>query len=271
MASSDSIIRNTFRQVTGGEADQTVLRAARNIPDNELATFFSSGGVQQFAQSPEAQIESVRQSVLEAFKPFEEAGKRAGRFDEENPFLFDEALARESAEERFDPFFQAELREFLTGINRQRGRTVQDEERLRQELTTQTEQFTGRARRQLDEALKGSREGFAGAGLFFSGERLRREGQLEQAGQEGVSDFLRKQGLRTEESGLRERRGLEDIGLRQQRGQRLQTAERETSLRGDVLGQEQEAQRLREVERQQFIGFPLATGRSTLNTVLGTG
>lgn len=269
MASSDSFIRNKYREVTGRSADDSVLRAARSIPDQDLASFFQSGGVEAYANSPEAAIESARQAVLEAFKPFEEAAKRSGEFDEKNPFIFDEALARASSEERFDPFYQAELRDFLTGINRQRGRTVQDEERLRKELTTETENYVGRAKREIDQALEGSKEGFAGAGLFFGGQRLRREGQIGIEGEEKIGDFTRGQGIRQEESQLRQARTLEDIGSRESTTRRQLGAARETDILTDIAGQRREQQQQRELERQQFVGYPLATGTSGLQSILG--
>ena len=81
---------------------------------------------QQDSNDPDSIIDQVRQSVLEIIKPRQEAEEKYGQFLEDNPFEFDEALARASAEERFDPFYQAELRDFEEGVNKQRGRTVQD-------------------------------------------------------------------------------------------------------------------------------------------------
>lgn len=269
MASSDSIIRNTYRQITGQEADQSIIDAARNVPDQELENFIRGGGAQAYAMSPEAQIQKMRQVVLDAFKPYEDAAKRSGEFDEKNPFIFDEALARASSQERFDPFYNAELQDFVTGVERARTRTTQDEEKIRQELTTQTNQYVGEAKRQLDEALEASREGFAGAGLFFSGKRVRREGQLESGEERQTSEFLRQQGLKEEDSQTRQTRTFEDLDLTENRQRRLLGAERETSLLTDVEKQRQEALKRREFERQQYVGFPLATGTSSLNTMLG--
>lgn len=269
MASSDTIIRNIYRQVTGQEADDTVIRAARGVPDSDLEQFFAEGGVQQFMTSPDAQIDSIRNVVLEAFKPFEEASERAGRFEEENPFTFDEALARQSAEERFDPFYDAELGDYVSGIDRARSRTVQDEQRLRRELTTETDQFVGRTRQQIDDAIEGSKEGFAGAGLFFSGERLKREGRIEQAGEQDISDQLRRQRLGLEESQLRQERTLTDLGADERTARRKTGAARETDILTDVEQQRGEALKRREFQRQQFVGFPLATGSSSIRSLLG--
>ncbi|HEC65916.1 MAG TPA: hypothetical protein ENI23_11535 [bacterium] len=273
MASSDSTIRNVYRQVTGQEADDSVLRSARSVPDESLASFFSGGGADDFAADPQSDIEkiitAIKQSTLETSKFFEEQDRRAGEFEEKNPFLFDEALARASAEERFDPFYDAELGEFMTGITRQKERSTEDAEVLRKELTTQTEQFVGRAGRDIKEALESSREGFAGAGLFFSGKRLKREGDINIAGEEGTSDFLRRQKLKQREGDIGLTRGLEDISLRETTARRRVGAARETDILTDVAGQRKEELGKREFARQQFIGSPLSSGTSGINAFLG--
>jgi len=220
---------------------------------------------QQDSNDPVNIIDPVRQSVLEIMKPREEAGKKYNQFMEDNPFEFDEALARASAEERFDPFYEAELRDFEEGINRQRGRTVQDEERLRKELTTQTENYVGRAKRELDDALQSSREGFAGAGLFFSGQRLKREGRTELESGEQVGDFVRGQDIRREESGLRQTRTFEDIGSKERTGRRLHGAARETDILTDISGQRGEELKRREFEARQFAGGPISSDQFTGN------
>lgn len=271
MASSDVIIRNEARRVLGREATESEVASGRSVDDAQLAEFFRSGGAENFLSSPEGILEASKRAATEFFQPFRDAATRAGEFEEKNPFSFDEALARASSEERFDPFFQAELGEFIEGVNLQRGRTVQDEESLRRELTASTESFVGRTGRQISQALESSREGFAGAGLFFGGRRKRAEGQIGIEGQEELATGLRKADVAGRESLLRQRRGLEDIGLQKKRGLRLQTAGRETALRTDVEQQRREAQQQRELERQQFIGFPLAGGGSSLSSIFNLG
>lgn len=254
---------------TGAETQAAQARGDLDGDPGKFALIGELGGAGANQDPVERILEASRRAAEEAIKPFQEAGERAKQFDEENPFSFDEALARASAEERFDPFFEAELDEFVTGVQRQRQRTRADEEAVRRELTTQTENFVGRARRGIQDALQGAREGFAGAGLFFSGRRISREGRIGIEGEEQIGDTLRRAGLQERESRLREQRTLEDVGLRERGFRRRAGAQRETALQTDVAGQKTEASRQRELERQQFVGFPLATGTSSLRSIFG--
>jgi uncharacterized protein with von Willebrand factor type A (vWA) domain len=264
MASSDAIIRNTYRQVTGQEAPDSVLRAARAVPDNELESFIKGG-----AKSGDPAADFINSILDEITKPLKEATERAGQFDRENPFVFDEVLARESAEERLSPYYEAELRDFLTGVTRARGRTLQDEQRLRTELDTTTETTSARIRANVEETIRSSEEGFAGSGLLSSGARERTTGMQEIQGEENLSDFMRKQtGARTE-SQIRESRNLEDIATKEATGIRTSQAAKETALSTDVLGQKTESAQKRELERQNFIGYPLAGGTNSLQSIFG--
>lgn len=201
-------------------------------------------------------------------KTFGEAFRKMERFEEENPFNFDEELARASAAERFDPYYDAELKDFMTGVTRERERSQQDEERLRRELTASTESYLGRTRRQLDQALESSREGFAGAGLFFSGKRLRREGEIGVEAEAGTRDYLRQQGIREEESQLRQVRGLEDVGLRTGTFQRRLGAEKETAFLTDIAQQKREESLGYEEQRRQVAGPFYQGGSYSLSNLL---
>jgi hypothetical protein len=273
MALSTGQINDAFQQAlgrfpTGDESQRIAARGDLEGSPGQQQLLAELGGSVSGNPADDL-ISAVRQSTLEFFKPFEEAAGRSKEFDEKNPFAFDEALAKASAQKRFDPFFDAELNEFITGVERQRSRTIQDEEKLRRELSITSDQFVGRAKRNLEETLRASREGFAGAGLFQSGRRTREEGLARIEEGESTGDFLRSQRLRGEESGLRQTRMGEDIDLKRKREERLLGARRETALRTDIETQRGEAQQQREFERQQFVGFPLATGTSSLQNLFG--
>lgn len=273
MASSDSIIRNVYRSVFGKEADGDAIEAARTIPDNQLAQFFNSGGVQSYLSSPERMaqkaIDDAKKATEEFFKPYEEAAARSKEYDEKNPFTFDEALARASAKERFDPYYDSELNDFVTGISRQRERGTQDEEKLRQEISTDTEKYVGRAARDLNDAIQASNEGYAGAGLFFSGQRTRREGQIGIKGNEAISDIQTEGQRKIDESQTRQGRLLEDLASSEATGRRKLAADKETAILGDIEGQRKEQLQQRELGRQQYVGYPLSTGTSSLRSILG--
>lgn len=278
MASSDSIIRNTYRQVTGQEASDAVVNSARNVSDDQLASFFSGGGgntgfsMESFSDPnsyADSLINSVLDSIKKASQPLLDAAKRSGEFDEKNPFVFDELLARSSAEERLSPYYQAELKDYITGVERARGRTVQDEELLRQELTTKVEETQGNLRRDLNETIKMTQEAADDAGLLFSGKRLRNEGKAQVDTEQDLATTLKGTELQKAQSLTRQTRGLEDLLSGEQTFRRRQTAEQETALQTDVSQQKTEAQQQRELERQQYVGYPLTTGTSSLTSILG--
>lgn len=212
--------------------------------------------------------EEIAQQLIDAtFAPYQEALDRAKKFEEDNPFVFDEILARASSEERYDPYYTAELSDFMTGIERTRQRSTQDERRVLGELTAQVGDYMGRTKRELDRAIESSEKGYAGAGLFFSGERERRTGELETETEFGRGEFLRDIGLRKEEAGLQRGRLFEDLASQEQRQKRLLGAEKETAYLGDIEQQRKEALTKRELERQQYIGFPLAGGSQSFTTL----
>ncbi len=205
--------------------------------------------------------EQMAQQMIDAMMaPYKEALDRASQFEKDNPFFFDEEMARASASERFDPYYNAELNDFISGIERTRQRSVQDEQKVLTELTAQTEDYLGRTKRQLDQAIRASEEGMAGAGLFFSGDRLRRTGEKEvEAGQQRRT-FLRGQELSEGEARLGRLRTEEDLGAQERTYRRQWGAERETALQTDTEKQKQEEKTRYELERQQFIGYPLSGG-----------
>jgi hypothetical protein len=211
------------------------------------------------------------QSVQTMVDPLVEAEKKIGEYLKgkygENPFDIDEEQYRLSAQEQYDPYYNAELGDYMTGIQRQRSRSQADEERLRGELTTQTENYVGRAKREIDSAIESSGEGFAGAGLYFSGKRLRKEGEIGITGEENIRDYTRQQGLRMDESNLRQQRTMEDTGLAEQTYKRNWTADRETALRQNMLQQKQEEAQRRMYEASQYAGGDYAN-RYMLNNPL---
>lgn len=216
----------------------------------------------------QASPEQMAQQMIDAMMaPFQQAFDRAKQYEKDNPFFFDEQMARASSQERYDPYYNAELTDFVTGIERRRQASTQDERRILEEITADTESYMGRSKKNLDEAIRASEQGFAGAGLFFSGERQRRTGSLEvEAGQQ-QRDYLRGQAYQGETATLGKQRTLADLASTEATGRRRQTAERETALLTDIGQQEKEAKAKYELERQQFIGYPLSGGSQSFTNL----
>lgn len=202
-------------------------------------------------------------------KPFLDAQSRAKEFDEKNPFSFDEALARSSAEERLDPYYKAELGTYIQGVETARGRTAQDEEKIRNELGVSIERTQTDTERFLDRAVRASEEGFAGDNIFSSGERLAGTGQQRVDTQFKLDDFVQGANSQIQDSTLRQTRRIQDLNSGARDFQRRLTAEKETSILSDVNQQKSDRLRKRELDRQSYIGFPYSTGTQALNSTFG--
>lgn len=176
----------------------------------------------------------------------EELGNRFKQYETDNPFTFDELLAQQSAEERLSPYYEAELSDFVKGVTRQRE-TIGGERDLLTQLNTLS---SGAAARNLDQAVKASGEGYAGKGMFFSGEResqtgLQKVGAAEQAKQRELQLGRSMGSLANQELGVQQG---EDT-YRRQWG-----AEKQTALTTDIEQQKQQERAQWEAGRMEYLG-----------------
>lgn len=232
------------------------------------ADYGEGGGGYSSSYQPEAQTDPAQDFISRIYdtitRPFVEQQQRAADFDKNNPFAFDEALARSSSEERFNPYYQAELGDFLTGVERTRSRGKQDEEKLRRDLEVSSDLAIGREKRDLQETLRSSEEGFAGSGIFMSGERLRSSGRQEVRSEEGITDLQNKVGDQIGTSNVRQSRLMEDLLSQERTGTRKLGAAKETDILTDIEQQRQEALKRRELARSNYIGIPGGGGISSI-------
>ena len=224
----------------------------------------SGGGGQSFSQDDNYQTQSFNMdewisSFLNSLKDPMEAEidswwKRLDEYDKNNPFAFDEALAKASSQERLNPYYDATMNEFMTGVRRSSARSVEDMTRTIGELNVDASKLSEKERLSTQEAIRSSEEGFAGAGLFFSGKNQRATGLQEVQGaqtQEGIQTNLQR-GLDT--STRSNTRLQEDLALQTARQNRLTTAERTTALETDLAKQRKESEMQRALEQVQFAG-----------------
>jgi len=100
------------------------------------------------------------------------------KYLKDNPFAFDEVLAKESAKTEFEPYYDELLEDYLEDVGIARE-TIQKEEGLLTALKTTPEGLAGEATRKYERAIAQAEEGFAGRGMFFSGTRKTKLGQAE--------------------------------------------------------------------------------------------
>lgn len=218
-------------------------------------------------------------SILDAMnKKNEQFIGKIKEFDEKNPWVYDEILAEEMAKtgQRLDPYYKQTLDDFLTSINRKRTRSLEDERRTLSEISMDTQDYTKENKLALEDALEKSREGYADAGLYSSGVRMRAEGRLGVDSQDTLADYTKGQERRVGDLKLKTSREFEDYATTQGEFERDVGAYdptgkfvRGVSLGGRPVGTRSEAevrqyamaeipvrQQQREFERRQFAGPP---------------
>jgi len=89
------------------------------------------------------------------------------------PFAFDEALAKESATQEYDPYYKQQLNDFMTDVNTQRSQGVASEDKLIKTLTAERD------------------TGLSDRGLLQSGERNRPLDVTGAPGSESPYSFVR--------------------------------------------------------------------------------
>ena len=197
------------------------------------------------ATSADEMFAQIQQQLMDEMDKFT---ARVKEFDENNPFTFDEILAQSSAEERYNPYYEAELSDFVAGIDTRR-KTVEGERDLLVELNRVQ---MGENARRLDEAVKASEEGYAGAGLFFSGERERATGLTKIGGIEQTERREAQFGRGQEQAGLQ----LGSIATQEATGRRQTEAARTTDIQTEIEKLRAEERARHEHEKAQYIGFP---------------
>jgi len=238
-----------------------------NLQEIDYNTFAS--GLQKFGVAPPAPAQQATapppaapvappktayEIAQEAWnKSYETFKSKATEYDATNPFAFDEKLAEGAARQQFDPYYDQKLSDFLTGVERTRQRSKEDEQTVLAELSADTQSYSGRVKLQLDRAINQSREGFNDVGLFESGSRLRSQGNLETDTGMDLADYLRRQEERKSQVQTGTARTLEDVATQQQLGTRDIGREREADVLRGVGEQRQQTAQEYEFGRRQAL------------------
>ncbi|MFA7000359.1 MAG: hypothetical protein WC241_04585 [Candidatus Paceibacterota bacterium] len=194
-------------------------------------------------------VDQAKQTLVDQYNSLmDEMNKRVKDFETANPFSFDEVLAEASTEERYNPYYDAELKDFTSGIERQR----QSAEGEKQLLVDMNRIQAGEEKAALDDAISASEEGYAGAGLFFSGARERATGKAVIAGQNETAKREGQFGYNQEQIG----RTLTGLGENQATGERRLGAEKTTNVQTEIERQRAEEQARWQTERAQYVGYP---------------
>ncbi len=157
-----------------------------------------------------------------------------------NPLGYDEVLAREMAQDKYNPYYTEVLSDFVDPLMKKISRSTEDETRLLGELTRQEKLGSKQLTRDTDMAIEAAREGFAGTGLFESGIANRSTSMTGIKGRESLQDFMAKSEETKTEVGLESSRNREDwqTGIAQKQRDIFGTGrEYETAVTKDVEDQ----------------------------------
>ncbi len=86
-----------------------------------------------------------------------------------NPLAFDETLARQMAQDKYKPYYQEVLNDFVQPLQDKISRSSTDQSALIGELVRQQQSGSRDIQKATQTAIDKSREGFAGTGLLGSG------------------------------------------------------------------------------------------------------
>jgi hypothetical protein len=200
---------------------------------------------QQNKPAPTA-AEVTAKLMAELQKKMDELAARAKEWDARNPFAFDELIARASTSAEYSPYYEAELRDFISGITKRR-QDVQQE----QKLITELNQLASTVEQQkLGQEVEKIQQEFNLSNLYGSGQQQRAQALAQIQAQQAEKE--RQQRYQAQlQTGQRE---LGQIGVEEQQQKRRVEAEKTAQIEQEVLRKKQEAAASRETARAEYLG-----------------
>lgn len=205
---------------------------------------------------PDPVQEMIENSINAYNSKLEEYNKKYNEFEQNNPFIFDKVLEQEKTKvaQRLDPYYEQTLSDYLQGVNTRKQRSLEDERTLLGELQQDTDRYTEDKKQIIDDTLEQSRQGFADAGLYASGQQLRAEGKIKTQGEKDLQETLLNRERKTRQVQTDTRRLGEDLSLEQSLRQRELKREQTYQTEQQALPEVERLRQQREFERGQFTG-----------------
>lgn len=191
-------------------------------------------------------IPTAQELIAEETKKLQEQITFLKDFLASNPTGYDEVLARQMAEQKYKPYYEEILNDFVAPMQEKISRSVTDENQAITELTRQTQSGEREQRLDLLTAIDKAKEGFAGAGLFGSGTAKRSVNQANIYGENKIGDYLSNQAFKQttlQQTGQRERTDYQTAIDQRNRDIFGQGRAFDTAVAGDVQEQETLAQK----------------------------
>ena len=238
--SKADLLRLGYKGYAGwGEAEAMAdYRATGGAGKKDISVAPTPTAAPTMAAAPEfPEFPTTEQIVADIMEAQQESIDRETKWLEQyqtdNPFAFDEQLAKQSATTQYEPYYTELLEDYLSGMELKKE-TVQDEKKLLGEINRIQ---TGEATRAYERAVSQAEEGFAGQGMFYSGIKKKSLGERE-------VEYGAQEGERVERYGVAER-GLERqttaLGLEEGVKRKQLEREQQEAVEGGVLQRRGEA------------------------------
>lgn len=158
--------------------------------------------------NPKSAEEIMREAAEERNRKYKEQAQIWNEFMN-SPTFWDAVLARQMAEQYFNPYYQTILEEFVNPLQTRIRQSQENETRLLGELTRQQEVGEQEQKEMLESEIEKAQGGFAGAGIYGGGGARRALARTKISGERSLQDFLDKVGAQksnvsSEESQRRE-------------------------------------------------------------------
>ena len=193
----------------------------------------------ELSESEKAMAEEVFASDWEEMSPEEQEALQYALFIPSEPepypeFEFGEEGVRAEKEEEYGKYYDEILNDFLTTQGIEKSRLGEDVTTAKEELTTEKEKYLGEEDRQYNIALRGANEGYAEAGIIFSGIRQRGLGEMGEQRSYGIEKYNRtfQQAMANIQQG--ETRTLENIAREKELKEREIGRAETTAVEGAV-------------------------------------
>jgi len=167
--------------------------------------------------------------------------KKLPPYSQVNPFSFDEELARQAATAEYDPYYQQQITDYTSQVERTKARSAEDLQSTLSFLTAGKDSYVGNERRLLDLSIKSTNNGYAGNGLFFSGARKRDIGTLQENTSQNINDYMRGYNYNTAQAEKSNIRTGQDVTTAQNIFNRDIAQSEKAAIEGGVLQRRQEA------------------------------
>lgn len=150
----------------------------------------STPGRDDVVSTPTASVPTAEDILKASMDRIKEQVAFFKDFTSNNPFKFDEILAKQMAEEKYKPYYTQVLQDFVEPLQDKIGKSLSDETRLLSELTRQKDYGVSSKSAEFDKAIEKATEGFAGSGLLGSGLANRDLVQQDIKNKGELSDFV---------------------------------------------------------------------------------